>query len=268
MQRLGGRTSVWLCRAVNPRDEVQHRMFRIGTRKHGRVRGPNGVAELSELKGIIVELHARARNRCGLMLGIVTLALPFTADAALARGGGDLSVHANVHSGDRSARSSYRGSGGASLGGGGLLGRRRNGRLGRCCASRRLLATTSTLPVLTVLAALELPRFLIWKSCPTNRLSAVRLIAILVALTPFAFITTGSTQFSPPSPASVSSSMNTSSTSARSHESTSAQVERYIGPLHTQLGITSVEQAQWKQFAQVIRDNAARTASTLHNADA
>jgi len=58
--------------------------------------------------------------------------------------------------------------------------------------------------------------------------------------------------------------MNNPSTSAGSfHGSASAQVEQHIGQLHTQLGITSVEQPQWEQFAQVIRDNAARMTSTL-----
>ena len=97
-----------------------------------------------------------------------------------------------------------------------------------------------------------------------HRFSTARLVAILAASASLASVTTGSAQPTPPSPTSVTSSMNTSSTSAGSSQGrASAQIERHIKKLRIQLSITSVEQPQWEQFAQVIRDNAARMTSIL-----
>jgi periplasmic protein CpxP/Spy len=41
-------------------------------------------------------------------------------------------------------------------------------------------------------------------------------------------------------------------------KSISEKVEQHIKQLHDQLGITVAEKSQWNQFAQVMRDNAAR----------
>jgi len=108
---------------------------RSGTGHLGLARGNMGrFADLvalpnrSTLGRSLWDCMVKARSRCRLMLGIVTLAFPFTADTALARGGGGhgghssarSSVHVNVHSGDRGGRGGYRGGGGVFLGGAAL----------------------------------------------------------------------------------------------------------------------------------------------------
>ena len=45
--------------------------------------------------------------------------------------------------------------------------------------------------------------------------------------------------------------------------STTERVERHITRLHTQLQITPAQQAQWDQFAQVMRDNAQNMNQTI-----
>jgi periplasmic protein CpxP/Spy len=55
----------------------------------------------------------------------------------------------------------------------------------------------------------------------------------------------------PAAPATASSAM-----SSQSGKSMEERVENHIKQLHAQLHITPVEQPQWDQFAQVMRDNA------------
>ncbi|HEY0183754.1 MAG TPA: Spy/CpxP family protein refolding chaperone [Rhodopila sp.] len=57
-------------------------------------------------------------------------------------------------------------------------------------------------------------------------------------------------------PAGNHSAMHGSKGAASKHVSAADRVEEHITQLHSQLRITPAQQAQWDQFAQVMRDNA------------
>ncbi len=89
-----------------------------------------------------------------------------------------------------------------------------------------------------------------------SRLSLpVALAAVVLAAAPaaaFAQTTPATTTPAPAAPAAPSAAPATLSPAV------SARVEQHIKALHDQLGITTAEQPQWDQFAQVMRDNAAQ----------
>lgn len=84
---------------------------------------------------------------------------------------------------------------------------------------------------------------------PSNRIIALAVVALLS--TP-AIALAQSAQTPPAAPAAPPAAAG----NGASGGAAAARVEARIKQLHAQLKITSAEQAQWEQFAQVMRDNA------------
>ncbi|HUW79896.1 MAG TPA: Spy/CpxP family protein refolding chaperone [Acidocella sp.] len=97
-----------------------------------------------------------------------------------------------------------------------------------------------------------------------NRFSISRVHAATVlaamALPVLALPTAAFAQATPPASPGMSSNMAPQQPGAASTmtKSLSEKVKQHIARLHTQLGITTAEEPQWEQFAQVMRDNSAQ----------
>ncbi len=94
-----------------------------------------------------------------------------------------------------------------------------------------------------------------------NPRAASRIAALLLAPVVGAAVVVGIAAAAPAGPTIATPSTTTPAAPGAAPalpKDVSAKVEQHIRQLHGQLGITSAQQPQWDQFAQVMRDNAAQ----------
>ncbi len=90
-------------------------------------------------------------------------------------------------------------------------------------------------------------------------MAALALPASFIPMTAFAQTTT-------PMSAPMSAPMAApAATTPVMSKAAAAKVEQHINTLHDQLKITAAEEPAWKQFAQVMRDNAAQMDAAFHS---